>query len=177
MVQTVDIQVASPSPYRAESFRSTPPALTLPFSSCSLGVTLLAPFLPHPSSHSVSIEISIAHLNQAQSPSTESCPHLLILHGRPSTMAATNSQPVTLETSPAHSVSHDNAHSEKHGMKDDQESNDEGKHHATTDVVELGAVPQEAQKFHKLSWIRLTSVLIVEAIALGSLSMPASFAT
>ncbi|PWN24584.1 N amino acid transport system protein [Jaminaea rosea] len=35
----------------------------------------------------------------------------------------------------------------------------------------------EAGKFHKLSWLRLTSVMIVEAIALGSLSMPASFAT
>lgn len=43
-------------------------------------------------------------------------------------------------------------------------------------VVDTQDLP-EAEKFHKLSWIRLTSVLIVEAIALGSLSMPASFAT
>lgn len=31
---------------------------------------------------------------------------------------------------------------------------------------------QGAQKFHKLGWIKLVVVLIVEAIALGSLSMP-----
>ncbi|CAO1621833.1 unnamed protein product [Sympodiomycopsis kandeliae] len=33
------------------------------------------------------------------------------------------------------------------------------------------------EKFKQLSWLRLTSVLIVEAIALGSLSMPSTFAT
>lgn len=34
-----------------------------------------------------------------------------------------------------------------------------------------------AAKFHKLGWIKLVVVLIVEAIALGSLSIPAAFAT
>jgi hypothetical protein len=33
------------------------------------------------------------------------------------------------------------------------------------------------QKFHKLGWKRLTVCLIVEAIALGSLSVPSAFAT
>lgn len=33
------------------------------------------------------------------------------------------------------------------------------------------------QKFHKLGWKRLTICLIVEAIALGSLSVPSAFAT
>lgn len=33
-----------------------------------------------------------------------------------------------------------------------------------------------AEKFHKLGWIKLVVVLIVEAIALGSLSIPAAFA-
>ena len=32
-------------------------------------------------------------------------------------------------------------------------------------------------KFHKLGWMKLTVCLIVEAIALGSLSIPAAFAT
>lgn len=33
------------------------------------------------------------------------------------------------------------------------------------------------EKYHKLGWIQLVIVLIVEAIALGSLSMPSAFAT
>ncbi|KAF2860531.1 hypothetical protein K470DRAFT_270587 [Piedraia hortae CBS 480.64] len=37
-------------------------------------------------------------------------------------------------------------------------------------------VDQGETKFHKLGWIRLTVCLIVEAIALGSLGMPATFA-
>ncbi|KAJ5765381.1 hypothetical protein N7520_004940 [Penicillium odoratum] len=36
---------------------------------------------------------------------------------------------------------------------------------------------QGSDKFHRLGWKRLTIVLIVEAIALGSLSLPAAFAT
>ncbi|KAK3339183.1 N amino acid transport system protein [Neurospora tetraspora] len=36
---------------------------------------------------------------------------------------------------------------------------------------------QGADKFHRLGWKRLTIVLIVEAIALGSLSLPGAFAT
>lgn len=38
-------------------------------------------------------------------------------------------------------------------------------------------VHEGEQKFKKLGWIRLTVCLIVEAIALGSLSMPSAFAT
>lgn len=36
---------------------------------------------------------------------------------------------------------------------------------------------QGCDKFHRLGWKRLTVILIVEAIALGSLSIPSSFAT
>ena len=40
---------------------------------------------------------------------------------------------------------------------------------ATTDVQDVGAHNGEHKdKFKQLSWLRLTSVLIVEAIALGS---------
>uniref|UniRef100_A0A8H7MYD7 Amino acid transporter transmembrane domain-containing protein n=1 Tax=Bionectria ochroleuca TaxID=29856 RepID=A0A8H7MYD7_BIOOC len=42
----------------------------------------------------------------------------------------------------------------------------------TTDLEEQGAA-----HFHRLGWKRLTVVLIVEAIALGSLSLPGCFAT
>lgn len=40
----------------------------------------------------------------------------------------------------------------------------------TTDVAEVGGAPNKPtdEKYQKLTWLRLTSVLIVEAIALGS---------
>ncbi|KAJ4854162.1 transmembrane amino acid transporter protein domain-containing protein [Trichoderma breve] len=44
------------------------------------------------------------------------------------------------------------------------------------DVETQRAIQGDAH-FHRLSWRRLTVVLIVEAIALGSLSLPAAFAT
>lgn len=42
---------------------------------------------------------------------------------------------------------------------------------------EQGTYEQGMQKFHRLGWKRLTILLFVEAIALGSLSIPAAFAT
>lgn len=45
-----------------------------------------------------------------------------------------------------------------------------------SDVEKLKAAQGNAH-FHRLGWKRLTIVLIVEAIALGSLSLPAAFAT
>lgn len=43
--------------------------------------------------------------------------------------------------------------------------------------TEQGTYEQGMQKFHRLGWKRLTILLFVEAIALGSLSIPAAFAT
>lgn len=43
--------------------------------------------------------------------------------------------------------------------------------------AEQGTYEQGIQKFNRLGWKRLTILLFVEAIALGSLSMPAAFAT
>lgn len=43
--------------------------------------------------------------------------------------------------------------------------------------VERAKAQEGEQKFHRLGWRRLTVVLIVEAIALGSLSLPSAFAT
>lgn len=43
--------------------------------------------------------------------------------------------------------------------------------------VERAKAQEGEQKFHRLGWKRLTVVLIVEAIALGSLSLPSAFAT
>ncbi|KAG7150731.1 N amino acid transport system protein like [Verticillium longisporum] len=52
------------------------------------------------------------------------------------------------------------------------------------EVTDLNRADLEKQKaaegsahFHRLGWKRLTIVLIVEAIALGSLSIPSAFAT
>ncbi|KAB8349557.1 hypothetical protein FH972_023581 [Carpinus fangiana] len=44
-------------------------------------------------------------------------------------------------------------------------------------LEKLTSVDEGEQKFHKLGWMRLTVCLIVEAIALGSLSIPSVFAT
>ncbi|RFU80391.1 amino acid transporter, transmembrane [Trichoderma arundinaceum] len=43
--------------------------------------------------------------------------------------------------------------------------------------VERAKAKAGEEKFHRLGWKRLTVVLIVEAIALGSLSLPSAFAT
>ncbi|CAJ2511946.1 Uu.00g075710.m01.CDS01 [Anthostomella pinea] len=51
-----------------------------------------------------------------------------------------------------------------------------GQVHNVNDV-EKAAAAQASSHFHRLGWKRLTVVLIVEAIALGSLSMPGAFAT
>ncbi|CAO1624588.1 unnamed protein product [Parajaminaea phylloscopi] len=89
------------------------------------------------------------------------------------------SEPTTVDASRAESF--EEAPSPvQHDEKLDSASHRDAKHGLTTGVAELGVQAEEpagAAKFHKMSWIRLTSVLIVEAIALGSLSMPASFAT
>lgn len=45
------------------------------------------------------------------------------------------------------------------------------------DDVEQATYEHGMQKFHKLGWKRLTILLFVEAIALGSLSIPSAFAT
>src|SRR5437868_316140 len=61
---------------------------------------------------------------------------------------------------------------------DDQLSNDEavGQVRDLTDI-EKARMEDGNAKFHRLGWKRLTVVLIVEAIALGSLGMPQAFAT
>ncbi|EME89567.1 uncharacterized protein MYCFIDRAFT_150180 [Pseudocercospora fijiensis CIRAD86] len=55
------------------------------------------------------------------------------------------------------------------------------KHNAILDpelaLAEQSTIHEGQQKFNKLSWQRLTVCLIVEAIALGSLSVPSAFAT
>ncbi|BEI85855.1 hypothetical protein CcaverHIS002_0601420 [Cutaneotrichosporon cavernicola] len=53
------------------------------------------------------------------------------------------------------------------------------KHMTEADKVEYlnHQVEHGEQKFHKLGWVQLVVILIVEAIALGSLSLPAAFAT
>jgi len=56
-----------------------------------------------------------------------------------------------------------------------QKLDDKEKAGAVVETTELDQARNE--KFHSLSWQRLTVCLIVEAIALGSLSMPASFKT
>ncbi|KAK5127319.1 hypothetical protein LTR08_004358 [Meristemomyces frigidus] len=45
------------------------------------------------------------------------------------------------------------------------------------DEYGVGEIHEGEQKFHRLGWQKLTVCLIVEAIALGSLSIPAAFAT
>ncbi|GAB7358072.1 hypothetical protein MBLNU230_g0234t1 [Neophaeotheca triangularis] len=45
------------------------------------------------------------------------------------------------------------------------------------DLAQHASVNEGEQKFHQLGWKRLTVCLIVEAIALGSLSVPSAFAT
>lgn len=40
-----------------------------------------------------------------------------------------------------------------------------------------GEVYEGEQKYHRLGWKKLTVCLIVEAIALGALSIPSAFAT
>jgi hypothetical protein len=42
---------------------------------------------------------------------------------------------------------------------------------------EAGTIHEGEEKFHKLGWKKLTICLIVEAIALGSLSLPSAFAS
>ncbi|EPQ31992.1 uncharacterized protein PFL1_00190 [Pseudozyma flocculosa PF-1] len=44
-------------------------------------------------------------------------------------------------------------------------------------MYEKQKISEGDHKFHKLGWIKLTVCLIVEAIALGSLSLPSAFAT
>jgi hypothetical protein len=72
--------------------------------------------------------------------------------------------------------------------KDALDSNSETANDASTDVhvvKDVGATADLEQqktveghaKFNRLGWKRLTIVLIVEAIALGSLSLPSAFAT
>lgn len=41
----------------------------------------------------------------------------------------------------------------------------------------MGSVQDGEERYHRLGWKKLTVCLIVEAIALGSLSIPAAFAT
>ena len=41
----------------------------------------------------------------------------------------------------------------------------------------IGDVQEGEEKYHQLGWKKLTICLIVEAIALGSLSIPSAFAT
>ncbi|KAF2149043.1 hypothetical protein K461DRAFT_282520 [Myriangium duriaei CBS 260.36] len=59
-------------------------------------------------------------------------------------------------------------HSSMSGYKDDKKDAEYGLEPKTT-------VHEGEQKFHKLGWKRLTICLIVEAIALGSLSIPSAF--
>jgi hypothetical protein len=47
----------------------------------------------------------------------------------------------------------------------------------SNDLTQQTTLHEGEQKFHKLGWKRLTVCLIVEAIALGSLSVPSAFAT
>ncbi|KAJ5174375.1 uncharacterized protein N7482_000252 [Penicillium canariense] len=49
--------------------------------------------------------------------------------------------------------------------------------HSSQTEFERDRMIQGSEKFNRLGWKRLTIVLIVEAIALGSLSLPAAFAT
>jgi hypothetical protein len=68
------------------------------------------------------------------------------------------------------------------GVKQEKLSNPDPQTPTTEVVGEITEI--EAQKtqlghahFHRLGWKRLTIVLLVEAIALGSLSIPSAFAT
>lgn len=74
------------------------------------------------------------------------------------------------------------------GYRVSSEDSSSTQQHKTKDVEKLGYDPEldlttqttlheGEQKFHKLGWKRLTICLIVEAIALGSLSIPSAFAT
>lgn len=60
----------------------------------------------------------------------------------------------------------------------DEEKAYHGKRQSSSnDGVQHGSMHEGEQKFHQLGWKRLTVCLIVEAIALGSLSVPSAFAT
>lgn len=80
--------------------------------------------------------------------------------------------------SPTGSAHHDYSNSQRHspnGKTDDEilvskDSPRTGEKGASLTDVNLDDVSQDQAKFHKLTWPRLTIVLIVEAIALGSVS-------
>lgn len=61
-------------------------------------------------------------------------------------------------------------------MDADLEKRSKGAHDGASSQ-DQDTIQEGEQKFHKLGWKRLTICLIVEAIALGSLSLPAVFAT
>lgn len=65
----------------------------------------------------------------------------------------------------------------KTGITDDS-TNHEGKDTPQQDEEVVGAIHDHGEdKFNRLGWKRLTVVMLVEAIALGCLSLPSTFAT
>ncbi|KAK5138476.1 hypothetical protein LTR08_000062 [Meristemomyces frigidus] len=63
-------------------------------------------------------------------------------------------------------------------MSENSSSRDEDRGPEKTEVdLETATVHEGEQKFHRLGWQKLTICLIVEAIALGALSIPSAFAT
>lgn len=72
---------------------------------------------------------------------------------------------------------HDNLQMADRNTESDVSDKDEKKTDERYDDLEATTTIHEGeQKFHKLGWKRLTICLIVEAIALGSLSIPSAFA-
>lgn len=65
----------------------------------------------------------------------------------------------------------------EHGSQTDNELKDQEKFDPELALGEQLTVHEGEQKFNKLGWKALTICLIVEAIALGSLSVPSAFAT
>jgi len=71
-------------------------------------------------------------------------------------------------------VSSENSVSTTHNKTKDEEKT---QYDTELNLTQQTTLHEGEQKFHKLGWKRLTVCLIVEAIALGSLSIPSAFAT
>lgn len=71
-------------------------------------------------------------------------------------------------------VSSEDSGSTQHNKTKDAEKPD---YDTELNLTQQTTLHEGEQKFHKLGWKRLTVCLIVEAIALGSLSIPSAFAT
>ena len=96
-------------------------------------------------------------------------------------MSSEEDHGTTTPLSPAHSIQQDGKLSSKEKATTDVEEGVTTHHKGPQERRDYDYMVEKqthgAEKYHKLGWVQLVVVLIVEAIALGSLSMPSAFAT